>query len=583
MLRSAELAFTSGQPDLARAHLRQLGGAMAGDPAALHLSALVEKKLGDTAAARRAFEAALRLAPADPAINSNFGNLLEAAGDPDAALVRYDRALATDPSFANARFARALLLQRRGDHAGALRELDLLIARSPSDPRFHSARGSVQRDLGDLSAAARSYDRSLALDARRPVALHGRARVALEAGEADAAARYEAALRGRATGAEVHLGLAQALEAAGRAGEAIAHLEQLLGLQPGWTEGQSLLARIRWEAGDHTGFAGGLERLVAAAPQDKAGWRALISSLAGADLHAEAADASARAAAANADDPNFRLLAALYLSEAGQLDEADRVFASLPSQVAGRDLHEASHQLRRGEVERAARGLDRARERDPASVAAWALTSVVWRLLGDPRAEWLNRQPGLVATTQLELREEELDTVASCLKRLHQTQAHPLGQSLRGGTQTRGRLFDRIEPEVRLLRDAIREQVEAYWNALPGEDEGHPLLRHRQRRPVLEGSWSVRLTSGGFHVAHFHTRGLVSSACYLLLPTPSEPMEGWLEIGGAPANLNLSLEPLHRVEPSRGAMALFPSYLFHGTRPFSAGERLTAAFDVVAR
>jgi hypothetical protein len=29
-------------------------------------------------------------------------------------------------------------------------------------------------------------------------------------------------------------------------------------------------------------------------------------------------------------------------------------------------------------------------------------------------------------------------------------------------------------------------------------------------------------------------------------------------------------------------MALFPSYLFHSTRPFGAGERLTAAFDVVA-
>jgi hypothetical protein len=31
-----------------------------------------------------------------------------------------------------------------------------------------------------------------------------------------------------------------------------------------------------------------------------------------------------------------------------------------------------------------------------------------------------------------------------------------------------------------------------------------------------------------------------------------------------------------------GRMALFPSYLFHGTRPFSEGERLTVAFDVAA-
>jgi len=29
-----------------------------------------------------------------------------------------------------------------------------------------------------------------------------------------------------------------------------------------------------------------------------------------------------------------------------------------------------------------------------------------------------------------------------------------------------------------------------------------------------------------------------------------------------------------------GRLVLFPSYLYHGTRPFSAGERLSVAFDV---
>jgi hypothetical protein len=34
------------------------------------------------------------------------------------------------------------------------------------------------------------------------------------------------------------------------------------------------------------------------------------------------------------------------------------------------------------------------------------------------------------------------------------------------------------------------------------------------------------------------------------------------------------------IQPRPGLLALFPSTLFHGTRPFRAGERLTAAFDV---
>jgi tetratricopeptide (TPR) repeat protein len=581
LFRKAELAFTSGRAEEARQCLRQLGPV--NEPQVLHLTALVEKKLGDFAAARMAFEAALRLAPGDPAIDSNFGNLLEVLGEPEKALAQYDRALAASPGFANAGLAKALLLQRRGQLGEALAELDRLTAGSERDPRLHSARGSVLREQGNLAAAAAAFDRSLALDARRPIALHGRARVALEAGAGDAAERYRHAITSGVSGAEVQLGFAEALEAGGRAAEAIAYLEQLTMLQPGWSEGQALLSRIRWEAGDRDSFANGLEQLVAAAPQDKSGWRALISGYAGADLIDKAAEAADRAARANGHDPEFALLAALYASEAGALDEADRRFAALAGEVPHRELHEASHLLRRGSYDAASAALERERAAHPWSVAAWAMTALAWRLTGDPRSGWLTGQAGLVSTSSLELSDMEIADIAACLRGLHRTQAHPLGQSLRGGTQTRGRLLARHEPEVQRLRAAIIAGVESYWRDLPDEDPAHPLLRHRGKRPMVEGSWSVRLTDGGFHVAHFHTKGVVSSATYLCLPEPSAPMEGWLEIGGAPANLNVPLEPLHRIEPQPGRMALFPSYLFHGTRPFAAGERLTAAFDVVAR
>lgn len=582
LFRQAELAFTTGKAAEARVLLRRIGPSAAGRVEVLHLTALVEKKLGDLPAAKAAFEAALGLAPNDAAINSNFGNLLEAMDDPAAALAHYDRALAADPGFINARFARSFVLGKVGRSDEALTELRQLAKEQPRDPRFPSALGNLLREAGDLQASAAAYDASLALDPTRTVALRGRARVALELGEAEAAERYRTAIARGVAGADVHLGYAQALEAGGRGGEAIAYLEQLTALQPTWIEGQATLANMRWEAGDSDGFTAGLEQLVAAVPSDAAAWRSLISSLSGADRHLAAAGAAEQALAATGD-PQFALLAALYLSEAGQLAEADARFASLPPDFAGRDLHEASHHLRQKRIEQAGVALERARTRDPSSVAAWALTGVVWRLLTDERADWLSMQPGLVATSRLDLSTDEIASIASHLRRLHRTEAHPLGQSLRGGTQTRGRLLQRIEPEIGKLRAAIEAQVEAYWRALPAQDPAHPLLRHREGRPVIQGSWSVRLTAGGFHVAHFHTRGIVSSACYFVLPEATKDTEGWLEIGGAPANLALDLEPLHRVEPKPGRMALFPSYLFHGTRPFAAGERLTAAFDVVAK
>jgi outer membrane receptor protein involved in Fe transport len=41
------------------------------------------------------------------------------------------------------------------------------------------------------------------------------------------------------------------------------------------------------------------------------------------------------------------------------------------------------------------------------------------------------------------------------------------------------------------------------------------------------------------------------------------------------------LPPLATFEPKPGRLVLFPSFLFHGTRPFKGGERLTVAFDLV--
>jgi predicted 2-oxoglutarate/Fe(II)-dependent dioxygenase YbiX len=44
----------------------------------------------------------------------------------------------------------------------------------------------------------------------------------------------------------------------------------------------------------------------------------------------------------------------------------------------------------------------------------------------------------------------------------------------------------------------------------------------------------------------------------------------------------LDLPPLATFEPKPGRLVLFPSFLFHGTRPFTGGERLTVAFDLTA-
>lgn len=577
----AERAFLDGRLDEARADLIEVRRLAAAHPTVLHLLALVEGRRGASEAARSAFEAALRAAPGDPGIHGNFANLLAEMGDVDAALEHYRRALQISPTFVDARFNRALLLHKCGRHADALADLDRLAAAKPRESRIQSARGSVLRALDRLGEAAQAYDAALAAEPNRATAAIGRARVAMERGEDSAAELYRRALALRPGDPQILLDLAEAMEMQGDA-EAVPTLAAAVAANPGWAQGHKVLARMRWEAGDGRDFTRHLEQALEDSPGERPLWLAYATALAEADLHVESADAAAKGRAAmGSDDPELMLIEALQASEAGQIERSDRLFEALPD-LPGRSLIEARHRTRTGELDRAVLLADRARAESPWDVGTWALTGILWRLTGDERAGWLLEQPGLVRPSALPLDAEALAATAEHLRRLHRTRAHPIGQSLRGGTQTRGALFAREEPEIVRLRDAVAEAVMTYWDGLPPEDSAHPLLRHRRGRPRIVGSWSVRLTDGGFHVAHFHSAGLLSSACYFVVPEPKAPLEGWLELGGAPAELGLGLEPLVRVEPMPGRMALFPSYLFHGTRPFSEGERLTVAFDVAA-
>lgn len=575
----AEQSFAAGRLDAARADLLQVQRLAGAHPSVLHLLGLVEKRRGDLTAARAAFEQALRLTPKDPQLLNNHANLLDTLADHDAALAHYDRALAANPKFADARFNRALLLQRLGRSLEALAELDTVAAAGPPSAKLQSARGACLRNLGRLPEAASAYDDALRLEPSRLVALHGRARVAMEGGEPDASDHYKRAVSIKADDPELQLGLAEALEAEGKPG-AVDALANAVDRRPDWIEGHSALARMRWEAGEGGAFTRGFEPALRAAPGDPDLWFAYASALAAANLHAEAADAAARGRSAAGDTPGLILLEAVHASEAGDLDRATKLFARLPSDAAGNASHRLRHLVRVGEVGEAERLTEAIRAVRPWDVQTWAMLGLIWRLMGDARHAWLHEQAGLVDTAELGLEPGQIVAIADRLRSLHRTRAHPIGQSLRSGTQTRGRLFERSEPEVVALRDAIMRVIAAYWNALPAADPAHPLLRHRASPFRLDGSWSVRLTDGGFHVAHVHPNGILSSACYLVVPNATA-QEGWLEVGGPPANLDLPLAPLRLIEPRPGLLALFPSTLFHGTRPFTAGERLTAAFDVV--
>ncbi len=580
----AERAFIAGRLDEARRDLIAIGRAAGDHPSVLHLLALVEKKSGNVVAARDAFARAATLAPNDPQLLGNHANLLGETGETDAALALYDRAIAANPRFADARHNRALLLQRLGRLDAALAELDALLALAPGDARAQASRGAVLRQLGRLDEAAAAFDAALRADPGRLTALHGRARLAMERGEPDASALYTRALQQRPGDLELVLGLVEALEAEGNP-LGLDLLRETAAYHPDWVIGQSTLARMRAEAGEADSFADHYPAAIARRPGDRAlhlsHWHALMRG----DRHAEGLAALQAARTTLADDAELRLMAAILTSEAGDQPEALALIAALDSTRPDVAFAHGRIALRAGDPVRAAALLERVVADDPGSINGWAHLDLAWRVTGDARHEWLSGQPGLFGAREIGLDAAELTRVAEVLRALHVTRAHPIGQSLRGGTQTRGDLFARREREIARLREAMADAVRAHMAALPPRDDTHPLLRHRDAASVFAGSWSVRLTGEGFHVNHIHPEGILSSACYIALPETiggDATRDGWLELGRPPAELGLSLDPLAAIRPAPGRLALFPSYLFHGTRPFAEGERLTVAFDVVA-
>ncbi|MGI8944128.1 MAG: tetratricopeptide repeat protein [Qipengyuania sp.] len=554
-------------------------------PRDFHARAMAAERAGDRAGAGSIMEEGLAAQPHDAALRNSAGSLAMRSDEAARAEELFRSAIELEP--ANLEFAinLAIALDRQSRHGEAA---DLLVQRERAGagvPRYWSVRGAAERAARRLAAAQTSYDRCLSLEPGHKRALHGRARVAIERGEADAHARFERALTANPGEPDLWLGKAQALDVEGDAAGARRIMEQVVAQAPGYLEGLKFLAQLRLAAGEED-FAAPYAEAAQKLPADPRIPMAHTEILAGLDHAARAAQVAAEAAERFPGEPLFRFLEAVHAGSAGEDDRAETIFASLELDTPERHLHEARHRIRRGEAERAEALLDAVSEVRPWSIEAWALRGIAWRLAGDWRAQWLHGQEGLVQRLPLRGAADLPLRATAHLRVLHANSPLPLGQSLRGGTQTRGILFDRPDPVLAELREAILLTIEDYREHLPPYDEAHPLLRYRKDDMQLAGSWSVRLTGGGdHHTAHIHPQGIVSSALYLVVPPDSagEQQRGWLEVGRPPPDLRLDLPPLETIRPEPGFLALFPSTLYHGTTPFGEAERVTVAFDAVPR
>lgn len=476
-------------------------------------------------------------------------------------------------------FGRAAL--RTGDEAAALPLVAEAARRAPDHVRLHELLALIHRQLDQAGPAVAAIDRAAALAPGNAGIARARARLHAEAGR-PALPLFDAALALAPGNSSARYGRVSALLAEQGLAPAIGALEQALAETPGWADGHKRLAGLRWQAGDRDGFTRTLEQALAVAPRMLGLWGILLAALSDAGGHEAVLAAAVRGRAAAGGHLMFDAYEAGARDALGDEAGAARLFAAMrPIRDPVAAQFEVRHLLRTKRIEAAA-ALAESWMAGPAAETFTAYLGACWRLLGDKRADWLEGDERLIDVCDLD--PGSLDALAEALRTLHGERGQPLDQSVRGGSQTDGALFARDEPEIVRLRAAVVAAVERHVAQLPPPDPAHPTLSARRGRPVrFAGSWSVRLAGAGHHAVHRHQQGWLSSAFYVAVPDEGArgpPPAGWLALGEAPPELGLGLAPRRLIEPVPGRLVLFPSTMWHGTRPFGAGERLTVAFDV---
>jgi uncharacterized protein (TIGR02466 family) len=591
-LRAIQTGDHAGATQLLRQVLRQ-------DPAqtdALQLMGVIHRQKGELAEAVSCFRKSLAGLPAQPNVLMQLAGTLSAQGKDNEAAECYQRALALNPGLADAHYSLGLIHFNAGRRDEATRCLAQATRLQPAHGRAHEVLALVHREAGQHELAIEHALTSVRLQPSSRTAHHNLGQVQLAAGDyGAAAAAYETALSLNPSAAATWIGLGHAYRGMGRIDHARRAYLRATEIEPNNPDAHRLLNEMVWQAGAHDQYLSSFRQVLSlrnADPQLRLTYANELLKIQQAEeamkeleqvLHSvpgngEALDALARARSAQGDFDAACGFHAMALEHAPSDCMVVRNYSETLLRAA---RHQQAHEITR-----------LGRQRFPLEQGVLALHTTAQRLVGDdayfriadyaavPKVMRLEPPPGYpdIETFCIELK--------AYLETLHASKAHPTDQTLRGGTQTFGALFQDRSPVIRQFVVQLRKSIADYIRAMP-EDPDHPLFGRKTTDFDFSGSWSVRLSSGGFHTNHFHPLGWISSAFYVNVPdvvSVNGRHDGWFKMGET--NLELGeREVIHRqIQPQVGHLTLFPSYFWHGTVPFeSSAPRITIAFDVVPK
>jgi len=442
---------------------------------------------------------------------------------------------------------------------------------------------------GRLDEAALRYGEALAANPASGIAEHNLAACLGDAGRwPEAEPHIRAAFAKGVDAPETWLLEARCGLSLGRLDDADAAFRQAIRRRPDMYDAHRELAQLIWmRTGDAAAATAEVDRVLTSAPRHVAMLIVKAQALEFAGHADEAFDLMLRLTQQMPNQTPLLVQAAQLATTLGRAEDALRLSAAALQQ-APNDLPvlvtRAEALLAAGEAQQASDLAADMRRKWSTNQHAIALQATAWRMLGDPRYRQLYDYNSLVGAEMLDTPEgwpsleAYVADVATALKELHAFEEHPFNQSLRHGSQAVD-ILQRSHPALKALPRALDGPIRRRLEALGSGDD--PVRSRNRQSYAFQGMWSVRLKPGGYHIDHVHPQGWLSSACYIET-VPSVGREGWIRFGQPGVKTRPPLEAEHYIEPRPGMLVLFPSYMWHGTVPFSGDKRrLTFAFDLV--
>ena len=569
--------------------MRRLKAEQPGLVDARRLLGVALRAQGDLPGAERELRACMAFGPR-PEIYEALAAVLEEAGRRGEAEEAYRKALALDPVFATAAIDLSELLLNENRPSEALEVIAPAGSRPDADINLLSAYALALKATRRFDQAIEVYKRAVAVAPKSAVAEHNLAAAYADDerfAEAEAAARR--AFAKGLDAPQTWLMLGRTLQGQDRFDEAEQAYRQAIGRLPNDPAAHADLAQLIWMRTGQVAAAGSvLDDAIAAHPTDsrlKAA-KARLLEYAG---DAEAGYRLLADAIAQDDAPGLHVRAshlAARIDPERALSHAKRATALAPGALDALSAL-CLAQLAIGDAAAAADVAGELRQYAPLDQQAIALQATAWRLLGDPRYGELCDYDLLVRSWTLDTPpgwpslEAFLHDLTESLLRRHPLRTHPIGQSLRHGTQTQQRLDRCDDPVIAAFFQAVDGPIRRHLQALG--DGADPLRVRNTGAYRMHGVWSARLRPDGYHADHLHAEGWISSACYIAVPKAvARGHEGWIKFGQPGVPTTPDLGPEKFIQPEPGKLVLFPSSMWHGTVPFSGDEpRLSIAFDLL--